>query len=65
MTGYPPIEDKGSYEIVSREGPVWKLRLFERKFQNQPTGETGFELRWAEDGASFIVGEDRYHRQKK
>ena len=46
MTGYPPIEDRGSYEISSRADSGWKVRLYNRIFQNESAPEALLEVKW-------------------
>lgn len=65
MVGYPPIDEKGSYEVVSEDGTTWKVRLFDRMFMSQPSDDSSLQLQWAEDGRSFQVGQDRYDTYPK
>lgn len=62
MTGYPPIEDRGSYEITTMAASGWKVRLFNRIFQNEPAVEATLQLRWDPFGKFFTVGDDRYDK---
>lgn len=64
MTGYPPIEDHGSYEISAQIDSGWKVRLYNRIFQNEAAPEVVLELKWEAFGKFFTVGKDRYDRQR-
>jgi hypothetical protein len=60
--GQPAFQETGVAKVVKADAQRLVLRLTERRFDGQRDDDVVRELVFADDGASFVLGEDTFRR---